>query len=180
MKRHTMETSMLLALIISAGLVSAQTATPTFESAVTTGMVGFAPSTQTAQLNVLNVSNAPATTTATACPVDLEFRDPQNNVLKSLQVSNLAPGTAASLTYKITDLTPGTLVFRTDIRGVVKSNPIVTGPIAAGMATMFPFSICAFLTTLEVFDNTTGVTQTFTSDARSFGTPVVVPLGLTH
>lgn len=180
MKCHTMGTSVLLVLIISAGLATAQTTTPTFESAVTTGLVGFAPSTQTAQLNVLNLANPLASTTTNTCPTDLEFHDAQNNVLKSLQVSNVPAGTAVSLTFRLSDLPAGTVVFRTDIRGVVKSNPIVTGPIAAGTATLIPFSTCAFLTTLELFDNTTGVTQTFTSDTRPFATPLAVPLTLTH
>jgi len=180
MKRHTMGTSVLLALTISAGLATAQTTTPTFEAAVTTGLVGLMPSTQTAQLNVLNLANPVAGTTTATCPVSLELRDAQNSVRKSLQVSNLAAGTAASLTFNLTDIPVGTVVFRLDIRGVVKSNPVVTGPITAGMTGMFSFSACPLMTTLELFDTTTGVTQTFTSDTRPFATPVVVPLAVTH
>ncbi len=184
MKHHSMGTSALLALLISAGLATAQTTTtttPTYESTVTTGMVGYMPSTQTAQLNVLNTgglfANSAATTPVAACPVELEIYDGQNNVLKSLQVTNVAPGTEASLTFKLSDLPAGTVVFRLDIRGVVKSNPIVGGPIPAASATMIPvFSTCSFVTTLELFDTSTGVTQTLTSDTRPFGTPVVVPL----
>lgn len=189
MKYHSMGTSVLLALLISAGLATAQTTTtPTYESAVTTGMVGFMPSTQTAQLNVLNTGGAISVVTATAtgvtnpvaaCPVELEILDGQNNVLKSLQVSNVAAGTEASLTFKLSDLPAGTVVFRLDIRGVVKSNPIVTGPIPATSGTMtpiFPFSSCSLMPTLELFDTTTGITQTLTSDTRPFGVPVAFPL----
>lgn len=190
MKYQSIGTSVLLALLISAGLATAQTSTttPTYETAVTTGMVGLMPQTQTAQLNVLNTGGliavaASTTTTSTnpvaACPVELEFRDAQNNVLKSLSVSNLSPGTAASLTMKISDLPAATVVFRLDIRGVVKSNPIVSGPIPATSLPMIPvFSSCSVLPTLELFDTSTGITQTFTSDTRPFGTPVVVPLAV--
>jgi hypothetical protein len=188
MKHHSTRTSVLLALLISAGLATAQTTTtPTFESAVTTGMVGFMPSTQTAQLNVLNIGGVFAATTGTtstnvvaACPVELEIYDGQNNVLKSLQVSNVTSGTEASLTFKLSDLPAGTVVFRLDIRGVVRSNPIVTGPIPAAGTPILPavFSSCSFVTTLELFDTSTGITQTLTSDTRPFGSPVVVPLAV--
>jgi len=90
MKYHSMGTSVLLALLISAGLATAQTTTtPTFETAVTTGIVGWAPVSQTAQLNVLNTggflavagttSATGTSSTAAACPVELEFHDAQNN-----------------------------------------------------------------------------------------------------
>jgi hypothetical protein len=187
MKYHSMGTSVLLALLISAGLTTAQTTTtPTFESAVTTGIVGFTPSSQTAQLNVLNTGGlfAVAATTATtttataaACPVELQFLDAQGTVRKSMQVPNLA----ASLTFTLSDLPAGTVVFRLGIRGVVKTNPIVSGPIPAGSGTMIPaFSFCSIMPTLELFDTSTGVTQMFSSDTRPFGTPVAVPLTIVN
>jgi hypothetical protein len=184
-----MGTSVLLALLIPAGLATAQTTnTPTFESAVTTGIVGWAPATQTAQLNVLNTSAVAATTTnttttvpAVVCPVDLEFRDAQDNVLKTLQVSTLAPGIAASLSLKLADLATAPTGLRVAIRAVVKSNPITSGPIPAGgtMILAFP-SACTILPTLELFDTSTGVTQMFTSDTRPFATPVAVPLAIVN
>jgi hypothetical protein len=190
MKHHSMGTSVLLALLISAGLATAQTTTtPILETAVTTGIVGWAPTSQTAQLNVLNTGGlvAVATTTTTttttvvaACPVELEFHDAQNNVLKTLQVGNLAAGTAVSLTLKLADLTAAPTALRIDIRGVVKSNPVASGPIPAGtMIPAFPFPTCTIVPTLELFDTSTGVTQVFTSDTRPFGTPVAVPLTTT-
>lgn len=187
MKHHSTRTSLLLALLISAGLATAQTTTtPSFETAVTTGMVGLMPSTQTAQLNVLNIGSVfppitgtTMTSTVAACPVELEIYDGQNNVLKSLQVSNVASGTEASLTLKLSDLPAGTLVFRLDIRGVVRSNPLVTGPISATGTAILPlFSSCSFVTTLELFDTSTGITQTHTSQTHPFGSPVVVPLAI--
>ena len=193
MKYHSMGTSVLLALLISAGLTTAQTTTtPTFESAVTTGIMGFTPSSQTAQLNVLNTggflavagttSATGTSSTAAACPVELEFHDAQNNVLKTMQVSNVAAGTAVSLTLKLADLAAAPSGLRLDIRGVVKSNPVVSGPIPAGSGTMIPvpFPACSILPTLELFDTSTGVTQMFSSDTRPFGTPVAVPLTIVN
>ncbi|HEY1219257.1 MAG: hypothetical protein ABSE42_17350 [Bryobacteraceae bacterium] len=194
MKYRAMGTSVLLALLVFAGLATAQsTTTPTFETAVTTGIVGWAPALQAAQLNVLNTAGvvpvaataSAAVTTTTppvaACPVELEFRDGQNNVLKSLEVSNVAPGTAASLTLKLADLTTATTALRIDIRGVVRSNPFVSGPIPAGGGTMIPafaFGACSIMPTLELFDTVTGMTQVVTSDTRAFGTLVAVPLSI--
>jgi hypothetical protein len=190
MQSYTAGSSVLLALLISAGIAAAQTGTttPTFESTLTTGMVGWVPATQTAQLTVLNLNSfvfggltpgtgSTSTTPATTCPVELDFVDAQNNVLKSLQVTNVAPGTAASLTLKLSDLTAAaTPVLRADIRGVVKSNPIVGGPIVNG--TMIPAnpSACSVFPTLELFDTATGVTQVFSSETRRFGTALLVPL----
>jgi len=191
MKYHSMGTSALLALLISSGL-SAQTTTtaPTYETTVTTGMVGWVPGTQTAQLNVLNVNSIVLTgfavfldpyasgTTTTACPVELDFIDAQNNVLKSMQVSNVAPGMAASLTLKLSDLTAATTpALRASIRGVVKSNQLISGTINVTSAPVIPatpFSFCSLMPTLELFDSTTGVTQTVISDTRPSGAPVLV------
>lgn len=192
MKNHTAGSSVLLALLISAGLAAADTSTPTFESTVTTGIVGWVPATQTAQLTVLNLNNVvlfggittgtgtTSTTPVATCPVELDFVDAQNNVLKSVQVTNVAPGTAASLTLKLSDLTAAaTPVLRADIRGVVKSNPIVSGPIVGGIGTTIPTNVssaCSVFPTLELFETATGVTQVFSSDTRRFGTPLLVPV----
>jgi len=183
MKHHSMGTSALLALVISAGLATAQTSTtPTFESTVTTGIVGWAPAAQTVQLNVLNIATPNPTNTSSviaACPAELEIHDAQNNVLKSLSVTNVASGTATSLTLKLSDVTPAPTALRLGIRGVVKSNPIVTGtPPSSGTTStpVLPLSFCSFVTTMELFDNSTGVTQTFTSDTRPVSSFVVEPL----
>jgi hypothetical protein len=191
MQYHSMGTSALLALLISAGLATAQTTTTTtsttiFETALTTGIVGWAPATQTAQVNALNVTTVVAVaatsstgttaTTTTTCTVELEFVDAQNNVLKSAQVSNIAQGTAASLTLKLADLSTATNALRVSIRAVVKYNPFVSGPIIGGIGPTIPVSstsTCSVMPTLELFDTATGATQTFTSETRVSGSAVV-------
>jgi hypothetical protein len=193
MQYHSMGTSALLALLISAGLATAQTTTTTtsttiFETALTTGIVGWAPATQTAQVNALNVTTSVAvagtlgtgttSTTTPTCPMELEFVDAQNNVLKSAQVSNVAPGTAASLTLKLADLSTAANALRISIRAVVKYNPFVSGPIVGGIGPAIPVSLtsaCSVMPTLELFDTATGVTQTLAGETRTSGA-VVVPL----
>jgi hypothetical protein len=150
-------------------------------------MVGWAFASQTAQLNVLNTgapvpTSTSPTTTAGACPVELQFFDGQNNLLKSLSVTSVASGTAASLTLKVSDLTAAPSGVRLDIRGAVKSNPLVTttttSTIPPGSTVIPLFPGCSFVTTMELYDNTTGVTQTLTSDTHAVPTFIAVPLAL--
>jgi hypothetical protein len=137
-----------------------------FEQSFTTGMLGFTTS-QTARINVLNLNPVPATATAQPrnCIVELQFFDDKNNLVKQSVVPNFAPATAASL-----DLTRATVTSETaaraEIRGVVVINPTPT-PVGSPAPTGF----CTVMTTLEVFDNTTGSTVALTSDTRAVGTP---------
>jgi hypothetical protein len=158
---------------IPIGILFAQTPTPTFLQAVTTGIVSFSTS-QTAQLNVLNINPVVGTTgaTATVCTVQLEFHDSQGALLKQLLVDNIAPGASASLTLTRAEAaslsTP-----RFALRGVVR-----TAPVTAGSTSSIPATIvigCPIFTTLEVFDATTGNTQLVTSDTRPM-TAVALPL----
>jgi hypothetical protein len=171
----------LCALCLLASAAIAQTtSTPTFLTAVSTGMVGLAGS-QTAQLNVVNLSSTPPTSSAAAtspCEVQLEFWDPQNKLVKSLQITNLSPGTAGSLQIKLPDV--ATSATRTDVRGVVRTTPatFTTTSPQPGQPVMpiaFP-ARCSVATTLEVFDSATGVTQALTSDTKSIQPVSIVPL----
>ena len=122
---------------------------------------------------MVNLSTAPTTTTnpVAACQVELEFWDAAGKLVKSSSIANLAPGTAGSLNLKLAEVTTNTSPLRTEIRGVVRSNPI--SPTASGGSTTPPLlpvvysQWCNVMTTLEVFDNSTGVTQAFTSDTRA-------------
>jgi len=185
----------LLALVVLGGGLMAQTATtPNYQSVVTTGMVGIAAS-QTAQLNVLNITMAAtiASLTAPTCPVEMDFYDSQGHSVKTTSVSNLAPGAAASLTLNHSEFpTTSQMALHTLVRGVVKTNPAASGtptPGTTGSGTTAPtlpggvvvlppiyyVPGCSVFTTLEVFDSTSGVTQTFTSDTRGLQS-FIVPL----
>jgi len=176
----------LLALLVVGGGVLAQTSTttPNYQSVVTTGMVGIAAS-ETAQLNVLNITMAAtiASLTAPTCPVEMDFYDSQGRSVKTTSVNNLAPGAAASLTLKLSEFpTTSPVALHTLVRGVVKTNPAASGTpmpgttgsgstgttIPGGVAVVPIYYVpgCSVFTTLEVFDST-GVTQTFSSDTRS-------------
>jgi hypothetical protein len=138
-------------------------------------MMGLA-ATQTAQINVVNLSSASTTTTPVSpCEVQVEFWDATGKMVKSTTISNLAPGTAGQFQIKLADVTTSTSTLRTEVRGVVRTNPL---PITSGTGTStpiaYPFS-CSLATMLEVFDNSTGVTQSLTSDLHPLA-GVAVPL----
>jgi len=174
MKVFSIGRYVLIGILSFGAQLFAQTTTPpTFSQAVTTGVISFSIN-QSAQLNVLNLSAAPATASAVAipCTAELEFRDAQNNLLKSLVVPNIPPGDAASLTMDRTEA-PNISVPRFAIRGVVRTG--LLKPVSAGGTTTAP-NACAVMPTLEVFDDTTGNTQLVTSDTRSIATPIAIPL----
>ena len=180
MKKIHVAQCAFMALFVSAAAAQTST-TPTFLSAVSTGMVGLA-SSQTAQLNVVNLSSTPSTATAAAstCTVQLEFWDSQGKTIKSSQIANLAPGTAGALQIKLLDVTSA--AGRTDVRGVVRSNPVTTTMTQPGnpqQGIAFPIGPrCNVMTTLEVFDTTTGVAQSLTSDTRPLQTFGVMGMGM--
>jgi hypothetical protein len=155
-----------LLLFGSQFLAPAQTiSSSTPGSVMTTGIVGVA-ATQTARLNVLNLQPVIPGVAAVACPATLEFYDDAGALLKQLAVSNISPATATSLAFR--PPVPATAAnARAQIRAVVfiPSNSIVNpgSPIS-----LFPISIgCSVMPSLEVIDDSTGVTRTFTTDLRS-------------
>jgi hypothetical protein len=157
--------------------------TPTFQLAVTTGVVGIALS-QTAQLNVLNLTPVIAGVTAVICTAQLEFYDAQGTLVKQMLVNNILPGTAASLPLKRLDITsvpPATP--RAEVRGVVRTGPSPTPPPAgtAGGAPTIAFPVplgCQVMITLEVFDDATGITHVVTTDTRPMFNFGILPLGI--
>ena len=153
------------ALLYSAQASAQTSAMLAVQQTVTTGMVGLA-GVETARLSVLNLS--PVTATPLPCNVVLSFVDEKNNLLKQVTVSGLAPQVAASLDLTYSELkTAPTGIPRAQIRGTVRSGTqIVT---ATGSVANLPSYImpgCPLVTTLATFDNSTGVTHTFTSDTR--------------
>jgi len=145
---------------------------PVFQQSFTTGMVGFTLN-QTARLNVLNLNlnaipNA-YTTVPANCTVQLQFFDGSNNSLGQFVVPNFAAGTATAFDLKREAVKSAT-ASRVEIRGVVTVNPaptVVESPAAIGY--------CSVVTTLEIFDDTTGSTVALTSDTRATGLGYVVP-----
>jgi hypothetical protein len=155
--------------------LAAQTTTPpTFLSASSTGMMGLA-ATQTAQLNVVNLAGASTTLPVAACEVQLEFWDATGKMVKSTTITNLAPGIAGLLQIKLGDVTSSASTLRTEVRGVVRSNPLNTsGSGGTLLPIVYPLG-CSVATTLEVFDNSTGVAQSLTSDMHALQT-LIIPL----
>ena len=149
---------------------TAQTTTPTFLQAVSTGIVSFS-TNQTAQLNVVNLNPVAGTpgTTATICTVELQFFDSNFSLLKQVVINNVSPGAAASLTLARTEVT-GSSTPRVAIRGVVRTNPASSTTIGAGTGTTsIAFAGCPVKTTLEIYNNDTGITQLVMGDVQSIG-----------
>jgi hypothetical protein len=166
-----------LLLFGSQFLAQAQTAITTTGSAVTTGIVGVA-SGQTAQLNVLNLQPVITGVTAAQCPATLEFYDATGALLKQSTVANIASGTAASLVFK--PVVPSAAAnARAQIRAAVVTPPTAVlnplpGPISPPV---IPVSIgCNVMVSLEIIDDSTGATHTFTTDLRAVMTFGVLPL----
>jgi len=140
------------------------------QQSFTTGMVGIT-TNQTARLNVLNL-NAVPTTTAVAtppanCTVELQFFDDKGNVAGQASiVPNFAPGTATHFDLPRAGITSETAT-RAEIRGAVVVNPTVLAP-----GSTVSEGNCSVMTTLEIFDSTTGSTVSSTSDTRAIGLSV--------
>ncbi|MGD0497003.1 MAG: hypothetical protein ABSC23_01060 [Bryobacteraceae bacterium] len=168
-------------LLVFAAQAVAQTTIPTinimYQQPVTTGMVGFTNS-QTARLSVLNL--VPATAVPSVCNVQLAFYDDKNNLLKQASVNALPPQTASSLDLSRTEVASSSpTVQRAQIRGVVRTGPLIPASaqsVATPGASVVFASACTVMTTLEIFDTATGVTQVLTSDTRPVSPAAVIPL----
>jgi hypothetical protein len=165
-------------LLLFAAQAVAQTSTLiAYQQPVTTGMVGFTNS-QTARLSVLNLS--PATAVSSVCIVQLAFYGEKNNLLKQASVNALPLQMAFSLDLnrtEVTDVSPA--AQRAQIRGVVRSGPLVpasAAPVTSPGSSVIAGPGCSVMTTLEIFDTATGVTQVLTTDTRPITTGLVVPL----
>jgi hypothetical protein len=142
--------------------------------ALTTAIVGFTGS-QTAQLNVLNMS--PATTaTVSGCEVQLAFYDSQNRLLKQGATTTIAPGVAATLFLGRSEIPVAAATMpRVSIRGQMKTVvPPTTTASEAGAAILA--ASCSLFASLEIYDNVTGATQVFTTDTRTVYTGTVMPM----
>ena len=174
MSRCAFHIGALAGLLLSGGQFPAQAQTvssTTPELAVTTGIVGVT-SAQTARLNVLNLHPVIAGVAAVACPATLEFYDDTGVLLKQLVVANISPANAVSLVFKPT-VTSTAAGARAQIRAVVltPSTAVVTPPGAGSGPIAVPIMAisvgCSVMPSLEIVDDATGVTHTFTTDLRS-------------
>jgi hypothetical protein len=144
---------------------------------ITTGIVGVT-STQTARLNVLNLQPVIPGVAAVACPATLEFYDDTGAQLKQLAVTNIAPANAASLVFKPA-IPPAAVGARAQIRAVVFTPaPTVANP-GSGPTPMPAMPVragCNTMASLEIIDDATGVTHTFTTDLRSMAFYSIFPM----
>ncbi|MBZ5584148.1 MAG: hypothetical protein LAQ30_18440 [Acidobacteriia bacterium] len=170
-KRPFFVVSAFAALTVGGAPVAAQTTSPItqYGTAATTGMVGVAAS-QIAQINVVNLAAPLADAPIIPCAVQLEFWDAAGKMVKSEMIGNLAPGVAAMSQFKPSPTATGAALLRTEIRGVVRSNPI-----AAASAVAYPAGCNTMMTSLEVFDAATGATHILTTDMRPLRAVEILP-----
>jgi hypothetical protein len=180
MSRCAFSNSALAGLLLfgSQFLTQAQTvSTSTPGMVITTGIVGVA-STQTARLNVLNLQPVIPGVAAVACPATLEFYDDTGAQLKQLALTNISPANAASLVLKPA-ISSTAVGARAQVRAVVFTPaPTVANPVA-GPTPMpaMPVRVgCNFMASLEIIDDATGVTHTFTTDLRSMAFYNIFPM----
>jgi hypothetical protein len=142
-------------------------------SIMTTAIVGVT-ALQTARLNVLNLQPVIPGVTAIVCPATLEFYDDTGAMLKQLVVTNISPTAAASLAFKptVSSTAPGA---RAQIRAVLLTpspftlSPGPPGPVPAPPVPMPILPVrqgCSLMPSLEIVDDSTGATTTFTTDLR--------------
>jgi hypothetical protein len=166
-----------LLLIGSQILAQAQTiSTSNPGYAVTSGIVGVT-GAQTVRLNALNLQPVISGVTAAACPATLEIYDETGALLKQYAVTNIPPATAASLVFKpVAPLTPANASAL--IRAVVFT-PSASAVTAGSQITLpiIPVRIsCNLMASLEITDDLTGETHTFTTDFRAMPAYLVSPL----
>jgi len=119
------------------------------------GMIGLGTG-QTARLNVVNLVRTPPPVAISIaqipCKVELDLYDNQGKLIKQKTVANLGFGQAESLDLVRSELS--TTAAHVDVSGVVK---------VGSTQSLF----CSVSTTLEVFDNVTGVTTAILTNANS-------------
>jgi hypothetical protein len=168
----------VLLLFGSQFLTQAQTvSSSTPGMVITTGIVGVT-STQTARLNVLNLQPVTPGVAAVACPATLEFYDDTGAQLKQLAVTNIAPANAASLVLKPA-ISSTAVGARAQIRAVLFTPATAVANPGSGptpMPAMLVRAGCNFMASLEIIDDATGVTHTFTTDLRSMAFYNIFPM----
>ncbi len=166
-------------ILIGSQILIGQTVSNTVRgNTVTTGIVGVA-STQTARLNVLNLQPVIPGVAAVACPATLEFYDESGALLKQLVLSNISPANSVSLVFK-PPVATATANARAQIRAVVFTPS--TAATNSGQPTTMPMIAvnagCSVMPSLEIVDDLTGVTHSFTTDLRPMpGYRLLTPAG---
>jgi hypothetical protein len=152
--------------LLGSQVLVAQTTSTVPGTTVTTGIVGVT-STQTARLNVLNLQPVIPGVAAVACPATLQFYDDAGALLKQLALTNISPATAASLVLKPA-APSGSVTARAQIRATVFTpfTTVIKPEPGSSTVPAFPIGGCNVMASLEIIDDLTGVTHTFTADLR--------------
>jgi hypothetical protein len=150
--------------------LSAQTITILpVQATLSSGIVGIAEG-QTAQLNALNLGEAPSATAA-SCSGLLTFLGDDGKVLKSATVS-VAPGASGHLAIDSDKDLALAVNTRKEIRATITIPPIPP-PTASSTTAITP--VCKLIGTLEIFNTLDGHTQVTLGTVHLVPSPVATP-----
>jgi hypothetical protein len=140
---------LLMMAALSAAVAAAQTTTSgTLTRQTTTPPVGLA-SSETAQINVVNVATASSSGSAVSCTGTISFLNSSGTVIGTATPFTVTNGQIFSATLPFSDV--GVSATRAEIRGEVT----VTETSGASHVP------CALTSSLETYDATTGVTHLY-------------------
>jgi hypothetical protein len=149
--------SLFAAAAFTAGAMAQTGTTATFTRTLTFAPVGLA-SSETAQVNLVNLASNPTSGTAASCTGSVSFLSAAGTVIGSASPFTATSGQIASvkLPYATTAASG-----RTVVRAVV-TQTFTTGSSAAP---------CALATSLETYDTTTGVTHAYVAGPEASSGP---------
>ena len=146
-RKLTLASIAVFGLIAGSAIAQTTTATPATRTS-SFPLIGMG-STETAQISVINVATASSSGTAASCTGTIAFLNSAGTTIGTATPFTLAGGLISSAKL------PFSSSGSTGVHGVVRG--LVTLTVASGVP-------CQLDSLLEVYDTTTGVTRTSTSD----------------
>jgi len=151
--RRFLLASMAMCSLTAVGALAQSTTSSTTTRTISFPLIGLG-STQTAQVNVVNLATASSSGTAASCTGTIAF----------LNASGSTIGTASSFTVTSGQMYSATLPFSKS--GAAGSHGVVRGVVTVTPASGVP---CELESALEVYDTNTGVDASVTSQTMSTG-----------
>jgi hypothetical protein len=145
------------AAFTAAAALSQTTASGTVTETSNTPAIGLA-SSETAQINVVNVASNSSSGTAASCTGTISFLNASGTVIGTATPFTVASGVIASVSLPFAKA--GVTGTRTEIRGVVARTVTLNSGVPCGLEA-----------TLETYDTSTGVTHVYLSNVSAPNAP---------
>ncbi len=145
------------ALTATFALAQTSTTSGTVTQTSNTPVVGLA-SSETAQINVVNVASASSSGTAASCTGTISFLNASGTAIGTATTFTIASGVISSVSLPFAKV--GVTGTRTEIRGVITHTVTLNSGVP-----------CSLEATLETYDTSTGVTHVYLSNIASGGIP---------